>query len=169
MQERLGTILADQGYQQYEVSAYAQAGRACRHNRNYWEFGDYLGIGAGAHGKITGPDGILRLAKRKQPQDFLIHAGTSQGVAESRVLTREDAVFEFMLNALRLTDGVPATLFSERTGWPLQSAEPALTEAIERGWLEANRDLLRATAHGQRFLNDVISLFLPSQHLTETR
>jgi len=160
MQDALQNELAAHGFAHYEVSAYARAGRECRHNRNYWEFGDYLGIGAGAHAKITTATGITRLARRQQPQDYLAHAGTPAAIAEQRQPTPADAAFEFMLNALRLTDGVPATLFAERTGQPLTTVAPALAQAIERGLLGADPLRLRPTALGRRFLNDLISLFL---------
>jgi len=161
MQESLERALAGSGYARYEVSAYARPKRQCAHNRNYWEFGDYLGIGAGAHGKITDHEGILRVARRQQPQDYLMHAGTPQALAESRRLTPDETAFEFMLNALRLTEGVPVTLFPQRTGLPLAVVEPALAEATRRGLLVEHDDVIRPTAHGQRFLNDLIGLFLP--------
>ena len=169
MQEAIEQTLASGGFNHYEVSAYAKSGQECAHNRNYWEFGDYLGIGAGAHGKITGHDGILRLARRKQPQDYLAQAGTTQVLAETRRLTPDEAVFEFMLNALRLVEGVPLTLFSERTGLPLAVVEMALAQAIRRGMLEERNDVLRPTVLGQHFLNDLIGLFLPTTPSIDTR
>ncbi len=169
MQEAIEQTLASGGFNHYEVSAYAKSGQECAHNRNYWEFGDYLGIGAGAHGKITGHDGILRLARRKQPQDYLAQAGTTQVLAETRRLTPDEAVFEFMLNALRLVEGVPLTLFSERTGLPLAVVETALAQAIRRGMLEERNDVLRPTVLGQHFLNDLIGLFLPTTPSIDTR
>jgi len=161
MQEMLQQTLATGGYAHYEVSAYAQSGQHCAHNRNYWEFGDYLGIGAGAHAKITDHEGILRLARRKQPQDYLVSAGTPQALAEARRLSPDETIFEFMLNALRLVEGVPAALFSPRTGLSLAVVEPALAQAIRRGLLEERSDVIRPTILGQRFLNDLIGLFLP--------
>ena len=160
-QDALQGELGAHGFHHYEVSAYSRRGHQCRHNRNYWEFGDYLGIGAGAHAKITTADGISRLARRKQPQDYLAHAGTEGALAEVRRLTPTDAAFEFMLNALRLVEGVPAALFAERTGQPLDSIATPLTHARARGLLEADTTELRPTALGRRFLNDLISLFLP--------
>jgi oxygen-independent coproporphyrinogen-3 oxidase len=161
MQEDAQAALAAVGYAQYEVSAYAQTGKQCRHNRNYWEFGDYLGIGAGAHAKITDAHGITRLARRKQPQDYLAHAGSAQALSETRTLSADDAAFEFMLNALRLTEGVPAALFTERTGLPLSAVHAALERTRERGLLAHDADVLRPTDTGRRFLNDLIALFLP--------
>jgi oxygen-independent coproporphyrinogen-3 oxidase len=162
MQDALETELARHGFEHYEVSAYAQAGRDCLHNRNYWEFGDYLGIGAGAHGKISDAGGIVRLARRKQPQDYLAHAGTPAALAEARRLAPEDAVFEFMLNALRLTRGVPESLFAERTGLEAERLAAPAAKAQARGLLEHDAGLLRPTALGRRFLNDLMGLFLPA-------
>ena len=161
MQEMLQAEVAAAGFGQYEVSAYARRGYECRHNRNYWQFGDYLGIGAGAHAKITDALGITRLWKRKQPQDYLAHAGTPAAIGEEQRLAHEDAVFEFMLNALRLTQGVPATLFRERTGLEYSRIEKTLAQAGALGFLDATPDRIRPTSLGQRFLNDLIALFLP--------
>jgi len=161
MQESLQREVASAGFAQYEVSAYARAGRECRHNRNYWQFGDYLGIGAGAHAKITDALGITRLAKRKQPQDYLAHAGTAAAIGEERRLDPKDAIFEFMLNALRLTQGVPAALFRERTSLEYSHIEAPLARAGALGFLEAEPGRIRPSALGRRFLNDLIALFLP--------
>jgi oxygen-independent coproporphyrinogen-3 oxidase len=161
MQDMLQKELVAHGFHQYEISAWARDGRECRHNRNYWEFGDYLGIGAGAHAKITHPDGIQRLARRQQPQDYLAHAGSAAVLAEARRLTPEDSVFEFMLNVLRLVDGVPATLFSERTGLAPALMARTRARAVDRGLLDADPAALRATALGRRFHNDLVGLFLP--------
>jgi len=164
MQEGLSAALAERGYRQYEVSAYARDRRECRHNRNYWEFGDYLGIGAGAHAKLTDTTGITRIAKRRQPQDYLQNAGTAAVRAEERRLSRDDATFEFMLNALRLVDGVPAELFEQRTGLTLASVEPGLRRARGRGLLEDDAQWLRPTPQGRQFLNDLIQHFLPAEN-----
>ena len=140
----------------------AAAGRRCRHNLNYWQFGDYLGIGAGAHAKITDADGITRLWKVKQPRDYLAAAGTPGIQGGEQRLTTEDAAFEFMLNALRLTEGVTADLFTERTGLPLASIETALAQAQQRGLLAPSATRLQPTALGRCFLNDLVALFLPA-------
>ena len=161
MQDALQTELAGAGFAQYEVSAYARGGRRCRHNLNYWQFGDYLGIGAGAHAKITHATGITRLWKVKQPRDFLAKVGTPGILGGEQHLRNEDVAFEFMLNALRLTEGFPATLFTERTGLPLASLEPALAQAGARGLVEHSAGIICATTLGRRFLNDLIGLFLP--------
>ena len=152
--------LAGAGFRRYEVSAWARPGAECRHNLNYWWFGDYLGIGAGAHAKITWPQGIRREARSRVPADYLRRAPAGEAVAERRELAAADVVFEFMMNALRLPRGVPEKLFSERTGLPLAAAEPALTQALERGLLERSRGEIRPTPLGLRFLNDLVGLFL---------
>jgi oxygen-independent coproporphyrinogen-3 oxidase len=161
MQEALQTELTDAGFVQYEVSAYAHAGRRCRHNLNYWQFGDYLGIGAGAHAKITDAEGVTRLWKVKQPRDYLETAGTPAGLGGEQRPGRDDVAFEFMLNALRLTEGVPTMLFSERTGLDLSSMQKPLTQAMARGLLDPGHEHFRPTPLGRRFLNELVALFLP--------
>lgn len=150
------------GYQHYEVSAYARPGRRARHNLNYWEFGDYLGIGAGAHSKLSFPHRIVRQARFRQPSSYLAQARAGQPVAEESELRRDELGFEFMLNALRLTEGIEARSFSERTGLPLAAIESALANAEAKGLL--GRDHVRwwPTALGQRFLNDLQQIFLPA-------
>jgi len=152
---------AEAGYRRYEVSAFAQPGRECRHNQNYWTFGDYLGIGAGAHSKISFPHRIVRQVRFRQPSTYLQRAAGRQFVAESREVTRNELPFEFMLNALRLTAGVAANSFAERTGVPLTSIEPELNEAERRGLLVRDHVVLKPTALGMRFLTDLQTLFLP--------
>ena len=162
MQEACQRRLADAGYAQYEVSAYARDGRRCAHNLNYWTFGDYLGIGAGAHGKITQADGaVVRSTKAKLPRSYLDRAGRGDAFGTFDDVEPEQLPFEFMLNALRLNGGVAIDTFEERTGLsPSEIAKP-LAEARERGWLEADSSALRPTEPGRRFLNDLIALFLP--------
>lgn len=162
LQQRAHAELTRHGYARYEVSAYAREGRRCRHNLNYWEFGDYLGIGAGAHGKLTDPANgtIHRLWKLKHPRDYLKCADTPAGIGEDVVIKPEDLPVEFLLNALRLVDGVPTTLFCERAGLPLTVLEPALTQARERQWLEADPSRLQPTDLGLRFLNEVLQSFM---------
>ncbi len=164
MQERCQERLARAGYEHYEVSAYARAGHRSRHNTNYWTFGDYLGIGAGAHGKLSDAQAqrILRTAKRRHPRDYLGHAASPGRIADSRALSRADAGFEFMLNALRLVEGFPSALFAERTGLPIRTVEAPLRCAEERGWIEWTLSDIRPTATGQRYLNDLLELFLPA-------
>jgi len=160
IQEAGQALLAEQGYAQYEVSAYAQAGKAARHNLNYWTFGDFLGIGAGAHAKLSSPGGqIVRTWKTRLPKDYLDPAKAFQ--AGERLLTPEELPFEFLMNVLRLTDGVPAALFSERTGLPLAQLDGARREAEARKLLLADPTRLVATREGQLFLNDLLQHFLP--------
>jgi putative oxygen-independent coproporphyrinogen III oxidase len=162
MQQRLQALLAERGYRQYEVSAYAHGGYQCRHNLNYWQFGDYLGIGAGAHAKITDGRGITRLWKLKQPQAYMANAGTPAGIGGEQRLTGEDAIVEFMLNALRLTDGFPTQLFQARTGVPLSAILQPLAIADRKGLLAWNAQSVVPTAAGRQFLNDLLCLFLPA-------
>ncbi len=167
MQTALQDLLAEHGYRQYEVSAYAQPGFQCRHNLNYWEFGDYLGIGAGAHSKISDADGISRLWRLKGPRAYMAHAGTRHATGDETRLMPEDAAFEFMLNALRLTEGFPTSLFRERTGLDPAIIQKPLREAERRGLALADRHAIGPTDTGRRFLDDLVVLFLPEQ--TENR
>ena len=162
MQEHCQGLLAAAGYAQYEISAYAQDGRRSRHNLNYWQFGDYLGIGAGAHGKITDPASgrIRRRAKQRTPRAYLENAGQPRAIASEATLAALDLPFEYMMNALRLVEGVPAAEFTQRTGLGMSAIAPILADARKRGWLIESERILRTTETGQRFLNDVISLFL---------
>ncbi|MHB8455773.1 MAG: radical SAM family heme chaperone HemW [Acidiferrobacterales bacterium] len=161
MQDAIQARVADAGYHHYEVSAYALPGRECRHNLNYWRFGDYLGIGAGAHAKITDATGITRLWKVKQPEDYMLKSATPEVVGGEHRLLRDEAGFEFMLNALRLQDGISSEIFTERTGLPLAVVESALRIAEEKGLLRRDPGSICPTGLGRRFLNDLIALFLP--------
>lgn len=159
IQEAGQALLAAEGYAQYEVSAYAQPGKQARHNLNYWTFGDFLGIGAGAHAKLSTPDGrILRTWKTRLPKDYLDPAKAFQ--AGERLLQADELPFEFLMNVLRLSEGAPAELFSLRTGLPLQQLEQARREAERLGLLQADDTRLVATAKGQLFLNDLLQQFL---------
>ena len=160
MQLAIQAELAAAGFKQYEVSAYAQPGFECRHNLNYWQFGDYLGIGAGAHGKLTDTDRITRRWKMKRPEDYSSKAGTSAAIGGEQRLTRADAIAEFMLNALRLTDGFPAALLTERTGLALDTVEAALRHAEQQDFIARNATDIRPTEQGRRFLNNLIELFI---------
>lgn len=155
-QERLTAA----GYHQYEVSAYAKAGFQCRHNINYWSFGDYLGIGAGAHGKLTAGQGVLRTRKERNPRSYAAAALESKPVAGRKWLTKEDLALEFMLNALRLTEGVPAEVFVERTGLPLADVTGVVQEARDRGLMSTDATRLQPTGLGRRFLNDLVAMFV---------
>ena len=159
IQEAGQALLAAEGYAQYEVSAYAKAGKQARHNLNYWTFGDFLGIGAGAHAKLSTPDGrIQRTWKTRLPKDYLDPAKAFQ--AGERLLEADELPFEFLMNVLRLSEGVPAELFSQRTGLPLQQLERSRREAERQGLLQADQTRLVATAKGQLFLNDLLQQFL---------
>ncbi len=162
MQEEIGSTLQAAGYGQYEVSAYAKPGRQARHNLNYWEFGDYLGIGAGAHSKLSFPHRIIRQARYKQPASYMEQALQGNAIVESDEVGRDELGFEFMLNALRLSDGFPVNLFSERTGLPISAVAAQLDEAERRGLLLRDHQRISPTALGQRFLNDLQQIFLPS-------
>ena len=162
MQEACQRKLDEAGYAQYEVSAYARSGRRCVHNLNYWTFGDYLGIGAGAHGKITETDRrVVRSAKVKLPRSYLERAARREAFGTFDAVAIEQLPFEFMLNALRLNDGISIDTFERRSGLSRSDIAKPLAEARERGWLEAETSALRPSESGRRFLNDLIALFLP--------
>ena len=161
MQARCHEVLANNGYAQYEISAFAQPGRQCRHNLNYWRFGDYLGIGAGAHGKITDADAdrIQRGWKHRQPAAYIEASRSGKVLSGENSLDETDRLFEFLLNALRLREGFSFSLFEQRTGL----ARGKLLDACARvrpELLEINRDNVRCTPLGYRFLNDVLETFL---------
>jgi oxygen-independent coproporphyrinogen-3 oxidase len=161
IEDAICAALARAGYVHYETSAHAKAGHECRHNINYWRFGDYLGIGAGAHSKLSFADRIVRQLRFKHPNQYLERAARGDALQENIEIARRDLPFEFMLNALRLTDGVPASLFAERTGMPLSVAARPIAEATRLGLLDPDPAVLRPTPLGRRFLNDLQSLFLP--------
>jgi putative oxygen-independent coproporphyrinogen III oxidase len=162
MQEACEARLGEAGYGQYEISAYAKQGRRCEHNLNYWRFGDYLGIGAGAHGKLTDVSGnrVVRRWKIRHPNAYLQAAGSPHRVGGHSAVTCSELPFEYMLNALRLIDGVPLDDFSARTGLPLHHIANRLATGRQKGWLENLPGRLKTTSLGQRFLNDVIASFL---------
>jgi len=161
MEQLIDTTLARAGFFHYETSAYAQPAHECRHNINYWRFGDYLGIGAGAHSKLSFADAILRQMRWKQPQQYLARAAKGVPVQEEAEVTRADVGFEFMLNALRLAEGVPTSLFSERTGFSLSLVSREIEIACRKGLLEPDPAVIKPTALGRRFLNDLQQIFLP--------
>jgi oxygen-independent coproporphyrinogen-3 oxidase len=160
IQDMIAERTAASGYDHYEVSAYAKPGHRARHNLNYWQFGDYLGIGAGAHSKLSFPHRVLRQARYKQPQSFMEAAAKGNAVAEEHEISRADLGFEFMLNGLRLTQGFDPNLFGERTGMPLNAIEKALNEAEAKGLIYRDFRVIRPTELGQRFLNDLQEMFL---------
>ena len=157
-EERLGGA----GYEHYETSAFARPGRRCRHNLNYWQFGDYLGIGAGAHGKLSFPDRVTRHARAKQPNEYM----KPDARVEESVVSAAELPFEFMLNALRLVDGFDVALFSERTGLPFQIVQPRFEEVEKRGLVARDWKRIRPTVRGRRFLNDLLEAFLPAASST---
>jgi len=160
IQDMIAERTAAAGYEHYEVSAYAKPGHRARHNLNYWKFGDYLGIGAGAHSKLSFPHRVLRQARYKQPASFMEAAGKGNAVAEEHELARADLGFEFMLNALRLTEGFDPNLFGERTGMPINAIEKDLNAAEAKGLIYRDFRVIRPTELGQRFLNDLQEMFL---------
>jgi oxygen-independent coproporphyrinogen-3 oxidase len=182
MQQRIEELLAMHGYQHYETSAFAlrplpgplpQAGEEgkvslresrvnCRakHNLNYWKFGDYLGIGAGAHSKLSFPGRIIRQARYKQPQAYMQQVGKGAPIQTEHEVSREELGFEFMMNALRLNEGFDSVLFQERTSLPLLSIQRELAEAEKRGLLTRDHQSIAPTKLGQRFLNDLLEIFL---------
>ncbi len=160
MQLECQALLDAAGYQQYEVSAYAQPDRQSVHNRNYWQFGDYLGMGAGAHGKLTREGAVLRTERHKQPREYLQRAPAERLVTQ-HVVTASELPFEFMLNALRLREGFSVSLFEMRTGQPWSAVQATIDLAEQRGLLEqVEVDLWRPTELGRRFTNDLVSMFL---------
>ncbi|WP_374239722.1 radical SAM family heme chaperone HemW [Zoogloea sp.] len=160
MQDAIEARLAAAGYRHYETSAFAKPGRECRHNLNYWSFGDYLGIGAGAHGKLSSHEGIHRETRPKHPAAYLAAHQSGQFVQERRNLGAAELPFEFMMNALRLNQGFPRRLFTERTGLPFEAAEPGLLKARQQGLVEIDGDIIRPTTRGRHFLNELLMLFL---------
>ncbi len=154
-------LLTAAGYKRYEVSAYAKKDQECKHNLNYWRFGDYIGIGAGAHGKISFPDKVTRQVRERHPETYMqAMEGKGNALIESRDVSAKDLPFEFMLNTLRLTDGVETKTFSERTGLPLHVISKGLEEASKKGLLSENPTALKATDLGLRYLNNLQEMFL---------
>lgn len=165
IQQQGQDTLAGAGYVQYEVSAYARDGVRCRHNLNYWRFGDYLGIGPGAHGKLTYPaEGrVERIWRQRHPQTWLDAAGTEAAVAGRRELDRDDLALEFMMNALRLSDGFESALFQEHTGLPISVVEQPLRQAERLGLLDWQVHRVVPTERGRNYLNELLQLFMPEE------
>lgn len=161
IEERGRALLAAHGYARYEISAYALPGRRCAHNLNYWQFGDYLGLGAGAHGKITlrEENAIERRAKTRNPRTFEQRAGMPAAVAADRIRARRPAALEYLMNALRLLEGTPVAAFVARGGQPAAALAASRAAAVERGWLDADAAVLRATPAGIEKLNRLLELF----------
>jgi len=163
MQEALEVLLAEQGYVHYETSAFAKPGFESRHNLNYWRFGDYLGIGAGAHSKISFPDRIVREMRYKQPREYLRRVANGTPIQTASEVPAHGLPFEFMMNAMRLTGGVEAGIFQERTGLPVSAIAGRLKKARETGLIEHTVARLKPSLKGQRFLNDLLTLFLDAE------
>jgi putative oxygen-independent coproporphyrinogen III oxidase len=165
MQAAGHALLQKAGYTRYEISAYARDDRQCRHNLNYWQFGDYLGIGAGAHGKITdaASQRIYRVAKVRHPRSYLETAHTAQRIVTRNELEPDDVLLEFAMNALRLERGFSTAGFTAATGLAASAIEPGVEQAIKQGLLAQDRDNISATAHGQRYLNDLLQYWVPEQ------
>ena len=154
-------LLTKAGYDRYEVSAYAKKDQECKHNLNYWRFGDYIGIGAGAHGKVSFPDKVTRQVRERHPEAYMQAMETSgNALIESREIPPKDLPFEFMLNALRLSDGVATHTFSERTGLPLNVIAKGLDEASKKGLLDPDPSKLKPSSQGLRYLNNLQEIFL---------
>ena len=164
MQVECQARLAGAGFEQYEVSGYAQRGRRCRHNLVYWQFGDYLGVGAGAHGKLTqvGTGAVERTVRVRHPAAYLAAASPQERLCEVRTVPESDLPFEFALNSLRLLEGFSERQFADRTGLPWAALQMPIQQAVARGLLEKRGDRWRPTARGRQFLNDLQGLFLPA-------
>ena len=164
MQAAGQTLLHEAGYSRYEISAYARVDRQCLHNLNYWQFGDYLGIGAGAHGKITdaASQRIYRVAKVRHPHNYLETAHTAKRIAAKRDLMPNDVLLEFMMNTLRLDRGFRVADFTAATGLPADRLEPGIQHAMEQGLLQAD-DRIQTTSHGQRYLDELLQYWVPEQ------
>jgi oxygen-independent coproporphyrinogen-3 oxidase len=160
MQEAVEEMLGAAGYVNYETSAFAQPARECRHNLNYWRFGDYLGIGAGAHSKISFPDRVTRAMRYKQPRQYIEQAERGEPGQQAHEVAVADLPGEFMMNALRLAGGFDLALFEERTGLPITTVLPALEEAQRRWFVERDHARVVPTPLGRRFLNDLLQIFL---------
>ena len=160
MQEQIASQTACAGLSHYEVSAYARTGHRAQHNLNYWQFGDYLGIGAGAHSKLSLHDGVVRQSRFKHPVKYQSQANLGAAVEEERRLSADDLIFEFMLNALRLVEGVPTSMFAERTGLSIAQVSARLLAAEQKGLLQTDPARIAPSPLGQRFLNDLQAMFL---------
>ena len=160
MQSLIEAQLSARGYEHYETSAYARPGQRSRHNINYWRFGDYLGIGAGAHGKLSFAHRILRTTKLRQPESYMSGCEAGAPLAEEREVGTAELPFEFMMNTLRLTDGFEVRQFAERTGLSIATADIALNEAERKGLITRDHLHIAPTERGRRFLNDLLELFL---------
>lgn len=160
MQFEIESIANERGYEHYEVSAFAKPDRRCLHNINYWEFGDYVGIGAGAHSKLSGAEGVTRIVKHKQPKRYMDGVALGEAILSSQVIGAESLPFEFFMNALRLNGGVSTDLFEKRTALPVNVVRSRLKALERRGLVTSSDSFIQPTAMGARFLNEVLQEFL---------
>jgi oxygen-independent coproporphyrinogen-3 oxidase len=161
MLDALMEKLQSSGYERYEISAYAKSGHRCQHNMNYWKFGDYIGIGAGAHGKISAHNQIARQTNERHPDSYMQKIfAQGHALIEERLLSKDDLPFEYMLNTLRLIDGVPTHEFKERTGLEISSINGPIQQALKKGLLDEDPSSLKASELGIQYLNDLQMLFL---------
>ena len=163
MQDEIERVLAQAGYENYETSAFAKPGHRARHNLNYWTFGDYIGLGAGAHAKISFQDRVTREQRIRKPLTYMRAAAEGNAIDEGHVVDEAELPFEFMLNALRLIEGFPLELFTERTGQPVTAVTRELDRAQAEGLIERTHAHVRPTARGRRLLNELMQRFLPSR------
>ena len=167
MQQAVADLAQADGFDRYEVSAYARSGHACRHNRNYWDFGDYLGIGAGAHSKLSFPHRVIRQTRWRQPERYMQQAMQGAAVESETEIGRRELPFEFLLNALRLREGFATELYTQRTGLPLSTLRGGLEEATRLGLMRQTAERIVATPRGWDLLNEVLTLFLPPERPSE--
>ncbi len=160
MGDEVARALVDAGYRHYETSAFSRPGKQCRHNVNYWTFGDYVGIGAGAHSKVSSPEGVVRTLKFKHPDRYMEAVERGSALQESHPVTASAVGFEFMMNALRLSDGFAVRLFEERAGLPITAVTRGLEASERRGLIERTATRVQPTPLGRRFLNDLLQFFL---------
>ena len=160
MQETIEVILSEHGYKHYETSAFAKPKSECRHNLNYWEFGDYLGIGAGAHSKLTFHDKMIRESRYKNPKQYMEKVNSQNMIESETIIHDNDLAFEFMMNHLRLIDGFTIQNFEEKTGLSISVINNELKTAIDKKLIILNHEMIKPTLLGQRFLNDLLSIFL---------
>jgi oxygen-independent coproporphyrinogen-3 oxidase len=160
MQETIEIILSEHGYEHYETSAFAKPKSQCQHNLNYWQFGDYLGIGAGAHSKLTFHDKLTRESRYKNPKQYMEKVNSQNMIESETIIHENDLAFEFMMNHLRLIDGFTIQSFEEKTGLTISSIEKELKTALDKKLININHEMIKPTVLGQRFLNDLLGIFL---------
>jgi oxygen-independent coproporphyrinogen-3 oxidase len=162
MQTQGQQLLSDMAYKQYEISAYSVKDKQCHHNLNYWQFGDYLGIGAGAHGKLTNieTNQINRFSRHRIPESYMQKVGSGDVTVEEKLLQHDDIVLEFMMNVFRLSDGFSSSLFPERTGLAVEEIQPLLNTAIERGFVQQEDEEIKPTGLGINYLNELLEIFM---------